>query len=324
MARKRRSRLRDLAEYALVRGTELALRPMPRRLALRIGRALGRLACLVDRRHRVVAVENAAAALGLSPAEARGFVRRVYANVGATAVECLLLPHDLRRKSIGQLARVEGAERLRAALERGKGAIIITGHIGNWEINGLAVASECGSLLSVARELDNPLLEEHLRRVRERLGQEVVDRHGALRRVVRHLRANGVVAMLIDQNQRRDGVFVDFFGRLASTVPSPARIALRYGVPVLPACGHRTEDGRTHLVRIEPPVELIRTDDLEADVVANTALFTRRIEGFVREHPDQWFWLHSRWRKRPRAEKRAALSPSPSPAEVAPLGRPAP
>jgi KDO2-lipid IV(A) lauroyltransferase len=305
MPKKPHSRLRNVAEYVLVSAIESALRPMPLGLALRCGRALGRLARVLDRRHRVVAEENAAWALGLSRAEARRFVRRVYSNVGATAVESLLLPRLLCRREITDFCRFEGLEHLDVALERGRGAIVVTAHIGNWELSGVTMAHHVGSLLSVARALDNPLLEAHFHTVRHQLGQRIVDREGALRHVVRHLREGGVVAMLIDQNQRREGVFVDFFGRLASTVPTPARIALKYDVPVLAACGHRTGKGLFQQGRVDPPFELIRTGDLEADVAANTALFTRRIEQFVREHPDQWFWLHSRWKKRPAEEKKA-------------------
>lgn len=315
-----RSRLRNAAEYAGIRALELVLRLLPFRLAVGCGRVLGRLAGVFDRRHRRVAEANVARALGKDPGEARRFVRRVYRNVGATAVECLLLPHLLRRKPPSELCRLEGAEHIQAALERGNGAIVITAHVGNWELSGLTVAHAVGSLLSVARALDNPLLERRFRGLRERLGQAIVDRKGALRSVLKRLRANGVVAMLIDQNLRDGGVFVDFFGRLASTVPSPARIALKYRVPVLPACGHRTADG-THVVRVDPAVELIRTGDLDADVLANTALFTRCIEACVREHPDQWLWLHNRWRKRPPQEKQAARAEQPQPAL---LGRPVP
>lgn len=318
---KPRSRLRNVAEYAGIRAIELALRLLPFRWAVACGRRLGRLACVLDRRHRVVAEENAAWALGLGPAEARRFVRRVYSNVGATAIECLLLPHLVRRGRFSAISRCEGIENIHAALAKGKGAIVITAHVGNWEFSGLAVARAVGSLLSVARQLDNPLLDAYFLRTRAQLGQEIVDREGALRRVVRHLRGNGIVAMLIDQNQREGGVFVDFFGRLASTVPSPARIALKYDVPVMLGYGRRTEDG-SHVSRISSALELIRTGDIEADVVANTALFTRGIEEVVRDCPDQWLWLHSRWRKRPPEEKKAKTA-APAP-EAAPAGRTTP
>jgi KDO2-lipid IV(A) lauroyltransferase len=112
--------------------------------------------------------------------------------------------------------------------------------------------------------------------------------------------------MLIDQNQRQGGVFVPFFGKLASTVPSPATIALKYNVPVLAGYSYRIGNELKHCFHCDPPFELIRTGDYRADVVANTAMFTRRIEDIVRAHPDQWFWLHSRWRKRPPEEKQPA------------------
>jgi len=305
MPSRARRRLRNLGEYLSVRGVELALRLLPLRAALRVGRFLGSVSWLLDRRHRLVAEENAARALGLKKAEARRFIRRVYRNTGATSVETLLMPHILRRKSFAEFTRFEGEEHLRAALAKGKGLIVVTAHIGNWELAGIGLAEKIGSLLAVTRAMDNPLLDRYVRKLRERLGLSIVDRHGALRPVIGQLHKGGAVGMLIDQNQRKDGVFVDFFGRLAATVPSPASIALKYDVPVLAGYSYREGNGFFHRLRIEPPFELIRTGDHEADVTANTALFTRRIEGWVRRHPDQWFWLHSRWRTRPSEEMRA-------------------
>ncbi len=301
MSKKPRSRLRNTIEYALVRGAEFVLRLMPLRMALAMGRGLGWLAHKVDGRHRRVAEENAALALGLEPEEARRFVRRVYRQVGMTAIECILLPVLLRRRRLDAFTTIEGAEHLRAALAKGKGLIVVTGHIGNWEFAGLAAAQEVGSLLSVARTLDNPMLDLYVRGIREQLGQRIADRRGALRPVVKELRSGGTVAMLIDQNQRAGGVFVPFFGRLASTVPSAASIALKFDVPVVAAYGNREKDGWRHRIRFEPAFKLVRSHDHDADVLANTAMFTAKIEEFVRNDPEQWFWLHSRWRKRPPA-----------------------
>jgi KDO2-lipid IV(A) lauroyltransferase len=320
MSKKPGLRLRYLGEYLGVRLVELVLWPLPLRAAQWIGRFIGWLSWLVDRRHRAVAEHNAAWALGLEEAEARRFVRKVYLNTGTTSAESVKLPQVLRRKSIRELVRVEGEEHLHGAIAKGRGALLLTAHIGNWEIAGLMIADMVGSLLTVARPMDNPLLEAHLRAIRERLGQSLVDRRGALRHVLRHLRQGGSVAMLIDQNQRHGGVFVDFFGRPASTVPSPAAIALKHDIPVLAGYGHRAEDGSHHVLHVEPPLELIRTGDHEADVVANTALFTSHVEQWVRRHPEQWFWLHSRWRKRPPEEK--AAPPMPRAAEAGSAGRP--
>ena len=316
MSRKRRSRLRDVAEYASVRAVEFAFAAMPIRMALACGRALGLWLRLWDKRHRTVAEENAAWALGLSPEDARAFVRRVYRNFGATLIEGLIIPHILRRRSFADFTQLEGLEHVRAALAKGRGVIILTAHLGNWEFAGLAVTEATGNLLAVARPMDNPLLDKNARRLRERLGQTIVDRsRGALRAVIGRLHEGGCVAMLIDQNHRRAPVFVPFFGKLAATVPSPASIALKHNVPVLAAYTWRHETRFFHYVHCDPPFELIRTGDHKADVVANTAMFTRRIEEFVREHPDQWFWLHSRWRRRPPEELQAEAAPGEPAAE---------
>lgn len=305
MAQKPRSPWRDFGEYVMVRASEGLLWPLPLSGIRAFGRFMGWLTWRLDRRHRVVAEENAGWALGLGPAEARRFVRRVYRNSGMTSAECLMLPYILRRYGIASLSRFEGVEHLKEALAKGRGLIFLTAHIGNWELGGLALAEQSGGkLLSIARTLDNPLLERHLSRIRHQLGQTVVDRKGALRHIIQALRGGGVVGLLIDQNQRKDGVFVDYFGRLASTTPSAAIIALRYDVPVIAGYAVRCADGKFEM-HCDPPFDLIRTGDTEKDVTANTAMFTRRIEDWVRRYPDQWAWLHSRWKTRPPEEKAA-------------------
>ena len=305
MPRKRHSRVRDLAEYAFMRAIEAASWPIPVRLGLWLGRVLGTLTWLTARRVRAVAESNAMGALGLSRKEASRLVHRVCKNFGANFVEDLMLPRILRRKSLRDFSHVEGEEHLHAALAKGRGAIMVTGHFGNWELAGLALAHVMGEAMAVARPLANPYVEAHALAWRKKAGLTIVTRRGALRHVIRHLQAGGCAAMLIDQNQRSGGVFVDFFGRPAATVPSPAMLALKYDVPVLMGYSWRQGRGSFHCFRCDPPFELIRTGDYQADVAANTALFTRRIEEIIRERPDQWFWLHSRWRKRPPGEAHA-------------------
>ncbi len=306
MAVKRRNKVRIWAEYLYMVGVERLVRLLPIGAQMRLGRFLGRLTRLADRSHRRVAEGNAAWALGISPEEARELVRRVYRNVCTNFVEDLMLPKILKRMKLEDFSVIEGADILKAAMAKGKGAIVVTGHFGNWELAGRVLAHAAGGALVVARTQSNPLIEERARRFREGGGLKVAGREGALRKVLHHLRAGGCVAMLIDQNQRAGGVFVPFFGKLASTVPSPASLALKHGVPVLAGYSYRIGNELRHCFHCDPPFELIRTGDYHADVLANTALFTRRIEGFVRQRPDQWFWLHSRWRKRPPEELQAA------------------
>jgi len=305
MSKKPRSRVRDLAEYAAVRTIETLFSLLPTRVGLWFGRRLGSLFRLVDRGHRNIAEQNVAMGLALTPHEARQLVRKMFRNLGATFVEGLMLPAILRRSHPDDFAHLEGAEHLTAALAQGRGAIIVTAHMGNWEMGCLPASKVAGSMMAIARPMRNPLLDRNARKLRATLGTTIVDRQGAMRHVLRHLHNGGLVAMLIDQNQRSGGVFVDFFGKLASTVPTPASIALKYNVPVLAACTWRDDDGFHHHFHCDPPFELIRTGNHKADVVANTAMFTKRIEEYIRRHPDQWFWLHQRWRKRPPEELEA-------------------
>ncbi|MFW6162376.1 MAG: lysophospholipid acyltransferase family protein, partial [Planctomycetota bacterium] len=265
MSHKRRSRLRNVAEYATIRGIEYAMAALPVRWALACGRGVGLYIRLWDKRHRVVAEENVRQALGLGDAEARAFVRRVYSNLGATFVEGLIIPHILRRHRLEDFCQFEGEDHLRAALDRGRGAILVTAHLGNWELGGFVAARVAGSVMAVARPMDNPLLEKNARRLRQRMGQTIVDRgRGGLRAAIQRLKQGGLVAMLIDQNHRKGPVFVPFFGRRAATVPSPAALALKYDVPVLPGYAWRDRRRFRHYFRCEPPFELIRTGDHKA------------------------------------------------------------
>lgn len=271
--------------------------PLP--AARSLGAGLGRLAYGLVGSRRRVALANLDLAFDPSlPASARRRIaRQNFRHLGVTAAECCRLFFGPRGSLLDEV-RVEGEAYLKAALAEGRGALCLTAHFGNWELLA-AVHSRVGVPLSVVvRPLDNPDLEALLARGRERTGLRIIPKRQAVRGVREALSRGECVGLLLDQNAGRDGVFVPFFGHLASTSRSLAVLALKTRAPVVPTFIHRMPTGE-HQVTIEPPLSLALTGDHVRDVELYSALFTRTIERHVEAHPEQWFWVHRRWKTRP-------------------------
>jgi len=294
--------MKVLIERALFKILKGAFVLLPRRLCLAIGRLAGSAFFLLDGRHRRLALRNLDAAFGTErgPAERRAIARSSFRHFGAVAADVLKLFH-LSTERARALIEVEGAEHLAGALAAGRGALIMTGHLGNWEV-GAAAMSRFGKLNVIARRLDNSALEKELFGLRRRLGATVIYKKEAARRVLEALRDGEIVAILIDQNVlRREGVFVDFFGRTASTTPGLAAFHLRTGAPVLPVfCRPTAAAG--YRIEIHPPLDLPSAGPPEANVLKITQIFTKIIETEVRRTPEFWLWFHDRWRSRPQDE----------------------
>ena len=272
---------------------------VPRRAALAFGGALGRTWGRLDRRHLRIAEENLARAFPeWEDARRRDVALGVYGHFGRVLLDILWMADRDRATILGQVD-VSGAEHVEAALAAGRGALLVTAHIGNWELHGMAHGWLFGPIGVVARPLDNPALDARLCDVRRRPGNTVIYKKRALPQVLRLLRENRGVAFLIDQNvQAGDGVFVDFFGRPAATTTVAAALALKTGCALIPTHTELGDDGRYALV-YEPPLAAPSTGDRAADVRRLTQRLTGVIEGWVRRRPEQWLWLHRRWKTRP-------------------------
>lgn len=280
----------------------LVLAYLPRRAGLWIGRRLGDLAWITLRRRRAVAIENLTRALGAerTGSELRRLGRRSFQHLGMTLVEACVF--FFRSPSV-MLSRVElaGGDRLKAAAAEGRGILLLAAHYGNWEL--LAASHVLGGLplSEVVRPLDHPLLDRMVGRLRERTGVEVIPKRRGLRGVLDALRRGRMVGILMDQNASRgEGVFAPFFGVPASTSKAMAVISLRSGAPVLPVFIRRQPNGR-HRVEVEPPLP----PPPDGDVLAYTGAFNRAIESAIRRAPEQWLWMHRRWRTRPAAQARS-------------------
>lgn len=314
MKRRRRwgmlLRLRQFVEYVLLRGLAVVTAILPPRAVLAIGRALGRLAMLLDRRHRRAAAENLRLAFGagLAPRQRRRLVRRTFERFGEVLAELLLFPR-VARASPEAWAEVHGLEHLRAALAGGRGAFVTSGHFGNWEMIALVQARLGIPMAMVTRPLDNPWLERWMAHLRCLTGNRVIHREGAVRGMLAALARGEAVALVIDQHVRGGGgLLVEFFGRAASTSSALGMLALKRGSPIVPVFSYPLGGGR-YRIEYEPPIQpRAQGADRHAEVERLTREVTARLELRVREHPELWLWMHSRWRHRPGAGATGALA----------------
>jgi KDO2-lipid IV(A) lauroyltransferase len=272
---------------------------IPRKAGIRIGSAVGRLLFALDKKHRNIAINNVSRAFGWQPQsdEVLRIVRQVFNNLGTMIFEIAwaarLSPEVLMRHF-----RISGREHYHRAMEKGKGVLLLTAHMGNWELFTV-IAHMAGIPAHVVyRPLDSRPLDDAVKQIRCRFGAQMIPSKRALFKIVRALRKNECVAMLMDQNvDWYNGVYVDFFGRRACTNKGMAVIALRTGAPVVPVFMIR--EGRGFRAEVCPEIPLTRTGDNQKDVELNTERYNKAIEAIVRQYPDQWFWVHQRWKTRP-------------------------
>jgi KDO2-lipid IV(A) lauroyltransferase len=287
------------AEFYTMRATLRALRFLSWDSACAVGEQLGALGYkpLGIRKH-VVERQIAAAFPNLTPAEVVELARAAYKNLGRTFVETALLD-SLGRDGIRALIEsVEGWEEIDAAMSKGKGAVLVTGHIGNWELAGAYVAARGVPLDAIARGMANPLFDAYVNETREQIGMTIVHDSEAVKRAPRSLRAGRAVAFVADQGVLGlASTYVPFFGRPAKTPRGAAVFALRFEVPVIFVVALRLPSGRFRVV-VER-IDAQRTGDRDRDVDAIVARFTERLEHWVREAPSQYFWQHRRWRRQP-------------------------
>jgi Kdo2-lipid IVA lauroyltransferase/acyltransferase len=266
----------------------------------KLARILGCLWHAIDARHRVVAMHNLELAFKdeLTEARRRSLCRHTFIHLACVFLE---LPHlvTLTKDNLDEFITFSGIENLATAAKRGKGVLVMASHFGNWELMSLAFSLRYRPFNVVARPLDNPLLDRLIHRIRSRGGNQILPKRGSARSIRRLLHQGEAVALLIDQNANwREGVYVPFFKEIACTNKALAALALRTGAPIVPVYNHRLADGRYEMV-FEPEVQLIRSGDMTSDVEENTALFNTIIERYVRLHPEQWLWVHRRWKSRP-------------------------
>ena len=300
---RRRGVVRTYVEYGVAWSILHGVSLLPRAVAIRAGQWVGAAAHAVLphlRRHAEINLRLAFP--DASEAERARIRRGVFRNLGRLLGEISQFPR-LDRKRIESIVAYEGLENYLAAVARGRGVILLTGHIGCWELSVFAHSIYGHPMSFLKRNVDNPLVERLAEDYRSRFGNRGIDKKNSVREILKTLKAGGVVGILADLNaSREEGVFVEFFGRQASTTAGVATLALRTGAAVVPGYLLWDEAARIHRLHFEPPIETIDTGNQKEDVVANTQRYAAALEAVIRRQPDQWLWIHRRWRTRPEGE----------------------
>ena len=295
---------KDFIEYTLARLLLGIFGLMPRRIASLAARLFSWLGFKLARRQRMAGLHNLRMALPqLSDDERYRILGGCFRNLGRLLVEFSRFP-SLTRANIDKLVFYDGLENYHEALRRGRGVIFLTGHFGSWELSAFAHSIFGYPMKFVVRPIDNARVDKLITRYRTLGGNIPIQRRSTARDILRALRQNEVVGILFDQNTTRsEGVFADFFGIPAATTSAIATLALRTGAAVIPGFLIWEEKLGKHRLRFDPPVELVETGDAAGDVVENTRAFNQILEGYVRKYPDQWLWIHRRWKTRPEGEE---------------------
>jgi Kdo2-lipid IVA lauroyltransferase/acyltransferase len=208
------------------------------------------------------------------------------------------------RENIATVIVLDGQENFLEGRRRGQGVLFLTAHLGAWELSSFAHALYGYPLHYMARPLDNAHLDALVNRYRGLSGNTPIFKNDSARAMLKVLKDAGTIGILADQNTlREEGVFVDFFGVLACTTTGIARVALHTGAAVVPGYAVWDESLQKYRLRFEPPLELVRTGNAERDIFENTQLFARVTEEIIRKYPEQWVWLHARWKTRPADER---------------------
>ncbi|HVO81073.1 MAG TPA: lysophospholipid acyltransferase family protein [Terriglobales bacterium] len=295
--------MRQRLEYAPVWLIIKVVGALPRPLARAAGISLAWIVYLLHARLRRVGMRNLGMALPQkSRREHRRILRGVFTSLGRQLAEVCLFP-KYTRENVGRVVVYDGFENFERAFAGGKGVLFLTAHFGGWELSSFVHSLHGHPLHIVMRALDNPYLDRLMRHYRTMHGNSTVDKDNFVRGLLSAMKAGEVVGILMDTNMTPpQGVFVDFFGIPACTASGLARIALRTEAAVVPTFTIWDPVLRKYRLRFDPAVKLLRTANTEEDVVANTAMFTRIIEDYVRRYPDQWLWVHRRWKTRPEGE----------------------
>jgi Kdo2-lipid IVA lauroyltransferase/acyltransferase len=294
---------RIFLEYIAARTVLAGLGILPRGWAVAIGRGLSLLVCRSIGRLRRTGERNLQLAFPEMTDEERSrILHGSFENLGRLLGEFSQLSKVTPDK-MHELVEYEGFENFQEAKASGRGIIYLTSHMGAWELSSFAHSAFGYPHSFLVRRLDNPRIERLVDRVRTRFGNETIDKMSAARKVLRILNDGGAVGILADINTHPQyGVFVPFFGHLACTTNGVANFALRTNALVIPAFIYWNRERKRHILRFDKALEPIRTGNTEQDIEQNTARFTEAIEGHIRSYPEQWLWIHRRWKTRPLGE----------------------
>jgi KDO2-lipid IV(A) lauroyltransferase len=302
---KSRSHLADFLVYFILRSVVCVLQALSPETGRRLARGMAWLAYRVDRRHRLVADDNLRHAFPgrYTDAERDRMIRSIYLHFCTMLIEILHMPRRLHRNNWRDHIELGNGRKLVELLLSGRPLLIVTGHLGNWEFSGYTLGLLGFPTYAVARPLDNPYVDQFLRGFRERTGQRILAKHGDFEHMQIVLERGGVLATLADQDAGARGLFVDFFGRPASTHKAIALMSLEFGVPLLVSNTTKVAEPMRYRNELNDLLLPEAYDGRPDALKRMTQRFTTALEGAVRRAPEQYFWLHRRWKHQPAARK---------------------
>jgi len=295
-----RKRIKNWFLYRLISSIISLLNFLPRNVAITVGGIWGQSAFLVIRDARRRTLSNLSMAFGekTNEKELTRLGRKVFQNLGKNVADAIRLK-KMTWEDVEKITEIEGLEHLDRAYQAGKGVIALGGHIGNFELLAAYLSLRGYKVSVVGRELYDPRLDRLLVKNRESVGLENIPSQAGIRPVIRTLRAGRVLGVLADQDSSRvRGVFVDFFGRPARTPAGPGLLSYKIRSPIIPMAILRKGRDRYKII-VKPEVELGFSGDREKDLIDVTQKYTRVLESIIREYPDQWLWMHDRWKSKP-------------------------
>ena len=290
-------RLKNWLIYVAVVFVVSLLRSLPRGTAIKTMRFLGSLAFRLAKKEREKTIRHLTWAFGdeKSPQEIESLARQVFRNLSTAAADAIRLPVIIR-EGINNLVSIQGIEHLQNSLAKGNGAIWLTGHFGNWELLGAYLAQNGLPLKVIGRTAYDQRLDKMIVDGRNQAGYSNIARGKGTREIIRSLRDGCAIGMLIDQDTNVEGVFVNFFGRPAHTATGPVVLAQKFGAPIASVFMRLCPDSTYH-IECGEEIVLQNTGDEDVDLIANTQKCSDVYERMIRRYPDQWVWMHERWKK---------------------------
>lgn len=289
-------KLRRYFLYYIGRVVAFIFMVIPLKAGLAIASALGSFVFYILPRYRQLTIDNLQTAFGSekSDAEIKNIAKRVFQNLGKNAVELVSLP-KFNKARMDKFVRFRNRERLDKAYEKGKGVIVLTAHFGSWELMAAALRENSYPGVTIGRRIYFKKYDDFLNRLRKSRDVEVIYRDDSPRKMLKTLRRNWIVGIVADQDvDSVEGVFINFFGRSAYTPTGPVALARASGAVLLPVFIIR--EGDWHTIAIDEPIELRDTGNKEADLIYNTQKWSNVVESYIRRYPDQWVWMHRRWK----------------------------
>ncbi len=294
--------MKKYIEYCLLKILEIVFSLFSFRISRKIGMCIGGIAYLFDRQHRLIAKENLCAVFkDKKEQEVDRIIKRVYLNLGQSLAEFFYIPW-VDREFVDRFVEIKGKEHMDSALAQGRGVINVIGHFGNWELINPIYSVLDYPLTAVAYPQNNRLTNEVINQYRTSSGAVVVTHREPYKNLVEILKNKGLLFLVADQDAGEHGIFVDFLGKQASTARGPAILASRTSAPIIITCLIRKRAG--YQMTMSRPLELVKTDNWKEDVLINTRLWCKVLEDYIYQYPDQWFWLHRRWKTQPKKPKK--------------------